>query len=71
MAKKDIYIENALIREWMNRIQAEKLKKGDKVSYKQILFKYIFGISYDMPLPETLEELPRPILKRYLLMKKE
>lgn len=70
MADKDLYIENALLKEWMKDIQADELKKtGVRVSYKEILFKYLFGVPYDSVIPEKLSNLPRPILTRYMLQK--
>lgn len=69
MAKKDIYIENELLKDWMHGLQSDLLKKGEKISYKQILFKYIFGVPYTEILPEKMDNLPNPILTRYLLQK--
>lgn len=69
MAKKDIYLEDELLKEWMHALQSDFLKKGVKITYKQILYKYIFGVPYDKLLPEKIETLPRPVLTRLLLQK--
>ena len=70
MAKKDIYLESELLKEWLKNEQADIMKRtGERVSYKQVIFKYMFAIPYTDQIPEKIDNLSAPVLKKYLKIK--